>query len=158
MGQINHSCPASIAGAILSFLMALRAAAGALKQSVRKVAEKVASPLNGLYTPSVPLLSGRQKRYRGGQKPPLKGRGLKREKQVTPIERRISGKNPMVRSGDLCGAHRVSVGMQASPQPHDDTRKLPCSPAIGGKCLTAKIATHKITEAIDNSTQQIFSS
>jgi len=38
MGQTNHPCPASIAGAISPFLMALRAAAGALKQSVGKVA------------------------------------------------------------------------------------------------------------------------
>jgi len=38
MGQIDYSCTASIAGAILHFLMALRAAAGALKQSVGKVA------------------------------------------------------------------------------------------------------------------------
>ncbi len=38
MRQINHSCTASIAGTISPFPMALRAAAGALKQSVRKVA------------------------------------------------------------------------------------------------------------------------
>jgi len=68
MGQINHSCPASIAGAILPFLMALRAAAGALKQSVRKVAEKVASPLNGLYTPFGSPVIGGTETLSGGDK------------------------------------------------------------------------------------------
>jgi len=41
--------------------------------------------------------------------------------------------NPMIRSDDLCRSHRVSVGMQASPQPPNDTRKLPCSLIIDGK-------------------------
>gem|GEM_PF-4194552 len=62
----------------------------------------------------------------------------------------------MIRSGDLCRSHRVSVGMQASHSPTMIPANCHAVRSLMENPPTAKIAPHKIMKAIGNYTTNIL--